>query len=67
MIIDGKNGIHVNEGDAQALARVIDDLAMNPERVIQLRRGITPPRSMEDHRQALDDVYKSVKSGARRA
>ncbi len=57
---DGVNGLHFRAGDADSLARTIAAAAETPGLWHRLRRGIKPVYSMEDHVDALTEIYDSL-------
>lgn len=58
MIRHDVNGLLVPEGDAIALAEAIDRLVDDPAVVSRLRRGISPPLTIEDHCEVLATYYE---------
>jgi glycosyltransferase involved in cell wall biosynthesis len=59
VIEDGRNGLLVEDGHPEQLAEAIDRLASDPGLVVRLRRGIEAPVTIEAHRLALEDFYRS--------
>jgi len=60
LVHDGRNGVLVEDGDSAQLSAAIDRLSGDTALVTELRRGIEPPLTMEEHRQALDRHYRGV-------
>jgi glycosyltransferase involved in cell wall biosynthesis len=54
---EGINGLLFPEGDAKALADLLDRLVADPTLVTRLRAGIRGPYTLEEHRLALDEYY----------
>lgn len=57
MVRHESNGLLVPEGDPVALAKAIDRLVEDPALVVQLRSGINPPVTIDDHRVTLATYY----------
>lgn len=67
MVRDGTDGLTFPVGDAAALAERLQRLADDPELVRELRRGIEPPKDLDEHADEIGSLYETVrKSVARR-
>ncbi len=56
-VVHGVNGLLVEDGCPDEIAALVDELSTRPQLLEQLRSGITPPLSMDDHRRALTRHY----------
>jgi glycosyltransferase involved in cell wall biosynthesis len=54
------NGLLFNLGDADDLARQLKILTDSPTEVDRLRRGITPPRSIANDANRLEEIYEET-------
>ena len=54
------NGLLFNLGDADDLAQQLRILTDSPTEVDRLRRGITPPRSISDDADRLEEIYEET-------
>jgi glycosyltransferase involved in cell wall biosynthesis len=57
------NGLHFRVGDAYSLADAIERAARTPELWHQLRAGITPPTSMDEHLAGVYEIYRGLLDG----
>jgi len=57
---DGVDGLLLPPGDVAAWRRAVADLAAQPERIAQLRRGIQPVRTLAEQVCDMEAVYYSV-------
>ena len=57
---DGINGLLFRMGDAEDLARRIDEIAREPVRIEQLREGIAPPPGLEEEAFRMERLYKRL-------
>jgi len=57
---DRLDGLLFSPGDPAALGRLLLMLYDHPEQLDRLRDGIKPVRSIEDHVQDIEEVYRSV-------
>jgi glycosyltransferase involved in cell wall biosynthesis len=64
-VTDGLNGLHFRVGDPQALAATIRRAAESPVLWEQLREGIPPVYSMDDHIETLTRLFEEVRNGSR--
>ena len=70
IIQDGVNGLLFKLGDAADLARQLDRLIKNPSEIERLRLGITPPRTIAEDADRLEEIYgetMKIKQGRREA
>lgn len=54
---DGENGLHFRVHDARSLADTIHRAIESPDLWDSLRARLTPPHSLEDHADALTELY----------
>ena len=59
-VTDGVDGLHFRAGSASSLADVLQRAATTPGLWEELAAGITPVRSLPDHVDALQAVYRSA-------
>jgi glycosyltransferase involved in cell wall biosynthesis len=57
LIRDGVDGILFPPGDAQALAKALDDLASDVDRLVEMGRQAQPPKLIDDHAREIEDMY----------
>ncbi|MBX3010561.1 MAG: glycosyltransferase family 4 protein [Caldilineaceae bacterium] len=57
---DQQNGLLFPTGNSQALAATLQQLIDHPEQLTTLRRGITPPPTLEEHLAQLVALYQSL-------
>ena len=60
LIRDGVDGILVPPDDVTALADVLNNLAVHPERLVEISQNAKPPKSIEYHAKEIEDLYLSV-------
>jgi glycosyltransferase involved in cell wall biosynthesis len=60
IIEDGVNGRLFRCGDAAELARVLREIADNPESIARLRGGIRPQKTIESDAEELESHYRSL-------
>jgi glycosyltransferase involved in cell wall biosynthesis len=64
VVLDGVNGYTFPPGDEEALRRILEELAQDPERLRSL--GLPGPVSLlsvEAHVRALEQIYQELLSG----
>jgi glycosyltransferase involved in cell wall biosynthesis len=68
-VTDGVNGLHFRRGDADELAEVMLRAAETPGLWEKLHSGIPerPPRTMEEHVEALSGIYRRLLAERREA
>jgi glycosyltransferase involved in cell wall biosynthesis len=59
-IKDGIDGILFPPGDIQQLREILITLLENPQRLIELQKGIGQVRSIEEHALDIEKLYKST-------
>jgi glycosyltransferase involved in cell wall biosynthesis len=57
---DGVDGLLLPPGDVAAWRRALTDLALHPERIAQLRRGIRPVRTLAEQVAEMEALYATV-------
>lgn len=62
LVTDGVDGRTFAVGDPDALADVLGELARSPATVEALRRGVEPPKSLDEHAGELVTRYESTRS-----
>ncbi|MEW6581374.1 MAG: glycosyltransferase [Actinomycetota bacterium] len=67
VVHDGVNGFLVPPADPRALADVLDRIVDDPGVIPRLRRGITPPRTIAEHADALQRTYEEIAAARRPA
>ncbi len=60
-VTDGVNGLHFTAGNAMSMADVIQRAVSTPDLWDQLRAGIAPVYSMEEHLERLGDLYTELR------
>jgi glycosyltransferase involved in cell wall biosynthesis len=60
------NGLHFRVGDAYSLADAIERAVRTPELWHQLRAGIKPPTSMNEHLAGVYSIYRDLLRGSDR-
>jgi glycosyltransferase involved in cell wall biosynthesis len=65
LVKDGINGLLVRSLTAEAWAVAIAEIAREPARLERLRRGISPPRSMDDVAGEMQGLYETMSSRGR--
>jgi glycosyltransferase involved in cell wall biosynthesis len=60
MVRDGVDGRLFAPGDPQDLARVLREVIEDPGELARLRRGVRPPRSIEDDAAGLESLYAEL-------
>jgi len=64
VVMDGVNGYTFPPGDEEALWRILEELAQDPDRLRSLDLpGPVPLLSVEAHVQALEQIYQELLSG----
>jgi glycosyltransferase involved in cell wall biosynthesis len=58
LVKHGINGLLHRGNDREALAKTLSEVVANPNRLLELRRNVRPPRSMAEHAAAMEVVYK---------
>ncbi len=59
-VTHGVNGLLVPPGDAAALAKQLQAIAQHPEKLIQLRQGIEPVRTIRGHVDSIETIYRQA-------
>lgn len=57
---DGVDGLLVPPGDVAALSAALEQLWQEPGLLAQLRDGIRPVHTIEDHAREVEELYRSV-------
>lgn len=57
---DGQSGLLYPAGDSQALAATLQRLIDQPDQLIRLRQGITPPPTMAEHVIQIEALYGTL-------
>ena len=57
LVRDGVDGILFPPGDAQALAQALDDLADQPDKLLEMGRQAKPPKLIDDHAAEIEEMY----------
>ena len=65
LVADGVDGVLIKPDDPAAWSSAIAELAGNPDRVLRLRAGVRPPRTMGDVAREMAAVYRAVLHDAR--
>lgn len=60
MISDGTDGLLFPPGDVEALRKLLRGLMDRPEQVAELRAGINPVRTVGDHLDQIEQVYREA-------
>lgn len=60
LVSDGVSGLHFRTGDPGALAATIRRAVEEPGLWDQLRNGIAPPHSIEDHLEVITGLYERL-------
>jgi glycosyltransferase involved in cell wall biosynthesis len=56
----GQNGLLLPLGDMQALAQALHNLQQNPAVLAQLRMGIRPVTTIEEHAGEITSLYRAL-------
>jgi glycosyltransferase involved in cell wall biosynthesis len=59
-VADEHNGLLVTPGDARSLQSTLMQLYKQPEIRLKLRSGIQPVRTIEDHANSIENLYRTV-------
>ncbi|MBL8964079.1 MAG: glycosyltransferase [Phycisphaeraceae bacterium] len=57
---DGVNGLLFRGNDRYDLARRLGEVVAEPWKLHELRRGVTPPREIGEHAEAMERMYSEV-------
>jgi glycosyltransferase involved in cell wall biosynthesis len=60
MVRDGVDGRLFAPGDPEDLARVLAEVIEDPGELVRLRRGVRPPRSIEEDAAGLERLYAEL-------
>jgi hypothetical protein len=55
-------GLTFPAGDADALARCLESVVADPERVTTWRQAIVPPKTMAAHVEEIERLYREVRA-----
>lgn len=66
MVRDGTDGLTYPPGDAPALTERLQRLADDPALVRELRRGIDPPKDLDEHAGEIESLYEAVRQSVAR-
>ena len=56
-VVNNVNGLHFKINDSKSLADVINKCLLNPHLLIKLKKGINVPKSIEQNRLELENIY----------
>ncbi|RMF61260.1 MAG: glycosyltransferase [Calditrichaeota bacterium] len=59
-IKDEVDGLLVPPGDKQAMRAAMQRFLDDPELILRLRSGITPPDTIEKHSRMIEEIYKAI-------
>jgi len=63
VIKDGINGILFEPGNSEQLAKIIYSLSENPQKILNLKKGINPPPRIEEEALRYENLYRELLKG----